>query len=457
MKKTVLLFSFSLFLIKGYNQEIHSQKQFQLLTLDPGHFHAALVQKTMYGNIDSTVQVYATQSEDLNLHLKRISDYNNRKENPTHWKEQVYTGADFFEKMIQEKKGNIVVLSGNNEKKSEYIARCLGNGLNVLADKPMAIDAAGFSTIKQSFELADKKKLLLYDIMTERFEINTILQRALSMIPEIFGSLENGTTEDPAVVKESVHYLYKYVSGNVLIRPEWFLDVNKQGEGIADVMTHLVDLVQWESFPEQKINYQKDIKINSAKHWSTDISLSEYKTITRAKAFAEFLTKNIYQDTLLRYNCNGEINYQLKNVHAKTVALWKYKAPEGTGDTYYASMRGTKATLIIKQGKEENYKPALYIKPSNIGSEYEKVLLQSFLKIEQQYPGVALKKTNEYWQVIIPEKYKVSHEEHFAQVVQHFLTYLENKKLPEWEVPNMIAKYYTTTKALAMASKSTAK
>jgi hypothetical protein len=31
----------------------------KLIVLDPGHFHAALLQKTMYPDIDPTVRVYA--------------------------------------------------------------------------------------------------------------------------------------------------------------------------------------------------------------------------------------------------------------------------------------------------------------------------------------------------------------------------------------------------------------
>src|SRR5688572_23768593 len=93
----------------------------RLITLDPGHFHAALVQKSMYPNVDSNVFVYAPAGPDLQLHLDRINGYNSRAENPTNWKEQLYTGTDFFEKMLQEKKGNIVVLAGNNQKKTEYI------------------------------------------------------------------------------------------------------------------------------------------------------------------------------------------------------------------------------------------------------------------------------------------------------------------------------------------------
>jgi hypothetical protein len=48
-------------------------------------------------------------------------------------------------------------------------------------------------------------------------------------------------------------------------------------------------------------------------------------------------------------------------------------------------------------------------------------------------------------------KYRVSHEEHFGQVTAKFLEYLKAAKLPEWEVPGMITKYYTTTTALKLA------
>ena len=61
----------------------------------------------------------------------------------------VYTGNDFFEKMIAEKKGNVVVLSGNNQKKTEYILKSLQNGFNVFADKPMVIDSKGFENLKK--------------------------------------------------------------------------------------------------------------------------------------------------------------------------------------------------------------------------------------------------------------------------------------------------------------------
>ena len=49
-----------------------TKKPYQLVTLDPGHFHAALVQKSMYDDVDSVVHVYAPEGNDVQLHLDRI-------------------------------------------------------------------------------------------------------------------------------------------------------------------------------------------------------------------------------------------------------------------------------------------------------------------------------------------------------------------------------------------------
>lgn len=424
----------------------------QLVTLDPGHFHSALVQKSMYKDVDPVVQVYAPAGKDVQLHLDKINSYNTREETPTHWKEAVYTGPDFFQKMIAEKKGNVVVLSGNNQKKTAYILQSLQAGFQVLADKPMAINSNDFEVLKEAFTTAQKKKRVLYDIITERFEIATILQRELAMLPAVFGTLQKGTAANPAVVKESVHYFYKYVSGSVLIRPAWFFDAAQQGEAIADVATHLVDLVQWECFPEQAIDYTKDIQVNTARHWTSDISLRQFQTLTGQDVFPDYLNPYKANDTLLKVFYNGEISYQLKGVHAKVIARWDYAAAPGSGDTYYARMQGTKAALVIRQTSEQQYKPTLYIEPAMNDAAYQKTLQQSFTTIQTKYPGIALKQTGTGWEVVIPDTYREGHEAHFASVTNHFLDYLLRGNMPAWEVPNMLAKYYVTTKALQIAT-----
>ena len=113
--------------------------QVKLVTVDPGHFHAALVQKTMYQGVSPDVHIYAPEGPDYKQHLNRINSYNTRDVDPTSWNEIVYTGPDFFEKMIADKEGNVIVLSGNNKEKANYITKSINAGLNILADKPMII------------------------------------------------------------------------------------------------------------------------------------------------------------------------------------------------------------------------------------------------------------------------------------------------------------------------------
>ena len=425
----------------------------KLITLDPGHFHAALVQKSMYANVDPVVHVYAPAGDDVQEHLKKIEAYNTRAADPTTWQEEVYTGADYFEKMLAEKPGNVVVLAGNNQKKTEYIKAAVDAGLHVLADKPMAINAQSFDLLKEAFASAEKNKVLLYDIMTERYEITTMLQREFSMLPEVFGKLQKGTPTDPAITKESVHHIFKYVSGTPLKRPSWFFDVTQQGEGIVDVTTHLVDLVQWECFPEQAIDYPKDIKITSARRWKTNLTPDQFKQVTQIADYPEYLKKDVGKDGLLGVYSNGEINYQIKGVNSKVSVIWNYQAPEGTGDTHFSMMKGTKANLVIRQGKEQNYKPQLFIEPA-AGTDlvaFSNSLRLGLTKIQNKYPGVEMQKSGYVWIVKVPEKYHNGHEAHFGQVTEKYLQYLTQGKMPTWEVPNMIAKYYTTTQALELA------
>ncbi|TDQ18776.1 putative dehydrogenase [Algoriphagus boseongensis] len=443
-----LIFSCSPKEMNTENQADNSKVR--IMTLDPGHFHAGLIHKSMYPDVDSTVYIFAPEGPELKDHLNRLASYNNRPENPTAWNLEVYTGPDYLKKMIDQKPGNVMMVAGKNDLKIDYILAAVQNGIHVYADKPLVINKEGFQKLKKAFEVAGEKNLLLYDIMTERFEITTLLQRELSRIPEVFGELETGTPENPAISKESVHHFFKYVSGAPLIRPDWFFDVEKEGDGIVDVTTHLVDLVQWEAFPEVTLD-SSDVEMLSAKRWPTVLSLEEYQKVTGKNEYSDFLGKSV-KDGKLEVFSNGEMNYTLKGKHAKVSVIWNFQAPEGAGDTHYSMMRGTKANLIIRQGEAENYRPALYVKllDKNDGA-LEKAIQET---LQSKYTGLTLQKmANGEYQVMIPDSYHNGHEAHFAQVTEKFLEYLKNGNMPSWEVPNMITKYYTTTLAREFALK----
>ena len=54
-----------------------------LVTLDPGHFHASLVQNRSYPEVDPLVRVFAPEGPELDAHLKLVEAFNTRAENPT--------------------------------------------------------------------------------------------------------------------------------------------------------------------------------------------------------------------------------------------------------------------------------------------------------------------------------------------------------------------------------------
>ncbi len=419
-----------------------TQTAIRLITLDPGHFHAALVQKSGYPEIDTTVHVYAPEGQELRAHLALIDKYNTRSEQPTHWNEVVYTGPDFLSRMLREKAGNVVVLAGNNKNKIAYIEQSVNAGFNVFADKPMIIEARDLSRLERAFATGRKKGTILYDIMTERYQITNILQRRLSTMPSIFGVLRKGTLEDPAVTKESIHHFFKSVSGKPLIRPSWYFDVTQEGEGIVDVTTHLVDLVQWECFPEVALDYRTDIKMLSARHWPTVLSPAQYQKVTGLQ--------NVPDSPLSVYS-NGVIDYTIKGVHARVGVRWDFEAPAGGGDTHFSVLRGTLASLVIRQDSAHGYKPVLSVEPLQPTAGYEQVLRGVIASLQSEYPGLALQKTAKGWELRVPARFEPDHEATFAEVTKKYLSFVRGGKMPAWEVPNMLAKYYTTTKALEMA------
>ena len=433
-------------------EQLPSKKasMFTFMTLDPGHFHAGLVHKSSYPSVDSSLYIYAPKGQELQDHLARITSYNERNEGPTNWKLNVYEGEDYLQKMLEERPGNVMMVAGKNDKKIEYILSALGQGIHVYADKPLVIDAEGFQKLKKAFQIAEDKQVLLYDIMTERFEITTLLQRELSTIPSVFGELEDGSPSQPAITKESVHHFFKEVSGVPLVRPDWFFDIEKEGTGIVDVTTHLVDLIQWEAFPEQILD-TTEVQVYDSKIWATGLSLEEFQRVTQKPQLTQELKKYKVGDKL-EVMSNGEFSYSLRGKHAKVSVIWNFQAPEGTGDTHFSLMRGTKANLIIRQGEAEGFKPVLYVQL--LGSTPEELKKALTETLATRYSGLDLQllPTGEF-KVLIPAQYHSGHEAHFAQVTARYLDYLQSGTLPSWEVPNMLTKYYTTTQALRLARK----
>jgi predicted dehydrogenase len=424
----------------------------RIVTLDPGHFHAALPHRESYPGVDPRVNVYAPLGSDLIKHLGRILQFNTRAEAPTAWALDVHTGPDYLDRFKREKAGNVVVISGRNRGKIDYIQTGVGAGYHALVDKPWILRSEDLPKLKATLDLAEKKGRVAFDMMTERFEITTLLQKELVNDPEVFGKVDPGTPDKPAVYMESVHHLMKVVAGAPNIRPAWFFDKDQQGEGMNDIGTHLVDLVPWTLWPGQGMT-EKEIQIVSAQRWPTMISKANFQRVTGEKDFPEFLKKDLKGDEL-EYFCNSLVTYTVRGVHTKLNIIWDWEAPAGTGDTHFAYYRGTRARIEVRQGKPEKFRPETYVVPSD--PKDKPAILAAVKKrlagLQGRYAGVDVDEVGNDLRLRIPDKLRTTHEEHFAEVARAFFGYLANpKSFPKWEKPHMLTKYYVTTKGTELS------
>jgi predicted dehydrogenase len=432
----------------------------RFMTLDPGHFHASLVQKEMYpGVVAPRVDVYAPLGSDLMEHLGRITAFNTRKDSPTSWQLEVHTGPDFLSRMLAEHPGNVVIISGRNQGKIDRITASVRAGLHVLADKPWILRSQDLPALEATLADADAKSVVALDIMTERFEVSTALQRALVNDAAVSGGIEPGTPDKPAVYMESIHHLMKLVAGAPNIRPAWFFDTAQQGEGMNDIGTHLADLVQWTLFPEQPIDYKADIKVLAAQQWPTRIAEADFRRVTGGQGFPATVQSRV-QNGVLQYDCNSIASYTLRGVHVRLNVIWDWEAPAGAGDRHYAVYRGKTASIEVRQTKADGYKTELYVVP-NAGADLsgpQAAVSRRLAALAGAFPGVSAEIHGREIHIVIPDRFRDGHEAHFARVTRNFLTYLQDRsKLPSWERPNMLAKYYVTTTATELSHRSAPK
>src|SRR6185436_10443353 len=113
------------------------------------------------------------------------------------------------------------------------------------------------------------------------------------------------------------------------------------------------------AFPDQVLS-PADATVLSARRSTTALTPEQFRKVTGLETFPDFLRSDV-KDGVLQVYANGEFTYRLRGIHARVSVTWKFEAPPGAGDTHFSIMRGTKATLTIRQGAEQNFKPVLYV------------------------------------------------------------------------------------------------
>lgn len=434
MKLKYLLMSLSVVAAFSCNEP----RQLSMIVVAPGHFHASLLQKNGMENVSDTVRVYAQAGSELEAYKSTIEAYNTREENPTSWVLDVYEGDDFLEHIPESDGASFAVFAGNNRMKSDYILTCVGKGYHVISDKPMAINAEGFSKLKQAYEIADAEGLVIYDLMTERHDVQNEITRAIMSDKEIFGEVSG------KIEIEDIHHFFKQVSGKPLKRPMWYFDVRQQGEGIADVTTHFIDLIFWECFPGESISVS-DVEVTAATRFPTLITLDEYRAVTGAEAFPEYLEQDV-KDGVLNVYSNGTIDFIVKGILVSILMRWDYAPEPGSGDRFHEVIPGSVSSIEIVQDASTGFARRLFLKTTpELAAKAETML-------KQTWPEVSLSLSGDGRYVVeIPDSYRHPHEEHFNMVGADFIGCIRKGNVPAWEKENTLTKYHITTEAVELA------
>ncbi len=418
------------------------------MTLAPGHFHAALLLKEMPPEIFRRTYVYGPLDTDLADYLARVAAFNGRTDNPTRWQVDVRAGDDYLGRFLREQPGNAAVIAGRNRPKIDLILAAVSNACHVLADKPWVIDAAGFEKLEEVFRQADLREVLAWDMMTERFDIATVLQRDLMQDGEVFGDPVAGTPDDPALTLDATHYLCKTVAGVPLRRPAWWFDPAEAGTGLADVGTHLADLSIWLLFPDQALDYRADLEMIDASIWPTPLTREQYRTI---------VGDGTVDENLLLYQGNGSATYTLRGMTVRFTVNWDCEAagPDQT-DLHEAAARGSHARVRVRSTPTPGGRTATELSVSAENAADHAGLLaavgQRCGEWKLRYPGVRAIDLGDRIRIEIPDCYRTEHEQHFADLLDEFLRHARNpRRAPPWEIPNLLTKYAITTRAVELA------
>lgn len=406
-----------------------------IVVLNPGHFHAALTLRKRHPRLSDAVYVYADDGPEVESFLRIVRSFNERAEDPTRWKLFVYRGADYLERLRSEKRGDVVILAGRNNRRMEWIRQLHADGFLVLGDKPWVIAADQVAMLEPTTAAPP----FAWDIMTERHEIANRLQHALTQQPEVFGQFRTDGGE-PAIEMKGVHHLHKLVNQRPLVRPQWYFDAAVQGEGITDVTTHLVDLSQWLIANGRRSEYERDVKLTSARQWPTVVPREWFERITGLADYSEALRGSVVDGALYSL-CNAQLSYRLHGVPVSLESLWHLAIPEGGGDTHYAVVRGTRSNLTVEQGAGTGFRTELTVRPVEPDASYVAALGNAVAALQDRFPGIALEPAGPGFRIAIPEALRTTHEEHFAKVLDQFIAYADTGHWPDNLATDLVTKY----------------
>jgi predicted dehydrogenase len=411
-----------------------------LLFLDPGHFHAALTLRVPQARAADEVFVYAREGAELRDFLALVERFNRRAAYPTRWRPVVMTSDDPLERLVAERRGDVVILAGKNGGKAGTIRRLHEAGFHVLADKPWLVEPADLEHVRAS--LAGWP--LAAEIMTGRHDTAAGLVKKLVGAPALFGAFRD---DGPGIEQESVHQLEKLVDGAALRRPWWFFDVRVQGSGPVDIPTHVVNQAQW------LVDSDAAPALLSARAWSTRVPAEAFRRITGEAGLPRELEPFVDGDAL-SYRCNAELVYRIGRVTASAATSWNLSPLPGGGDTSRSVAHGTRADIRLEQSARTGHRRRVFVEPRADAAAVTSALRETVATWQAELPGVEVAPAGSAYEVTVPPPLDGGHETHFAQVLDEFLGIVDERCWPAALAERTLAKYALLAEAAARTTGS---
>ena len=410
-----------------------------LLFLAPGHFHAALPLRVPQARAAEDVFVYAREGTELRDFVALVERFNRRAPDATRWRLVVATADDPLERLVAERRGDVVVLAGRNGGKARTMRRLHESGFHVLADKPWLVEPADLEHVRAS--LAGWP--LAAEIMTGRHDLAAGLAKRLVGTPAIFGAFRD---DGPAIEHESVHHLEKLVDGAPLRRPWWYFDERVQGSGPVDIPTHVVDQAQWLVADDATAPV-----LVSARAWPTRVPAEAFRRITGEAPFPPELAPFVDGDAL-SYRCNAELVYRIGRVTASAATRWNLAPSPGGGDATRSVAHGTRADVRLEQSDRTGHRRRIFVE-SCTDAGVARALRATVTAWKADLPGVEVVPAGpDAFEVTVPPALDGGHETHFARVLDDCLRIVDDQRWPAALAERTLAKYALLAEAAAKTS-----
>jgi predicted dehydrogenase len=392
--------------------------------------------------------VYAPRRPDdprggeLGEFLGLVEAFNRRAERPTRWRAEVRTSDDPLGLLLRERSGEVVILAGRNDSKMALTRRLHDAGLHVLADKPWMTRAAALADVRHV--LGGGARVM--EMMTGRHAGTSIVAERLVREPEIFGELQ-ADEDGPAIRLASVHHLEKVVNGAPLRRPPWFFDVRVQGDGLADIPTHLVDQAQrFLAVPGAPAD--RAAELLAARRWSTPVPRALFARVTGLADFPADLRADVDGD-VLAYAGNAELSFRLRGVDVHLATRWDLTEPPGGGDAHSAIVSGSRSRVRIEQGPRTGFRRRLFVEARGNASRVEAALARAAAAWQPEFPGLAVVAAPGGFEIEIPAGPGTAHEGQFPLVLDELLQAIDREGWPDERAADTLAKYELLARALA--------